>query len=127
MAAAFEGVSELRRRRRKNVSHAGEAQYLREQGADVVIGYFEPHKRADTIEKRRSGNGSPEKSGIPGTAFEEMDTEAILLDRQPVSCREFAHTNVPVPRDASDGKKYWRCSKRASMSDDDEPPALKPE
>jgi two-component system sensor histidine kinase KdpD len=74
-----------------------EAQSLREQGVDVVIGYFEPHKRADTIAKTKGLETVPRrKVEYRGTAFEEMDTEAILL-RSPAVCLvdEFAHTNVP--------------------------------
>ena len=74
-----------------------EAQYLREQGVDVVIGYFEPHKRADTISKTEGLETVPRrKVEYRETAFEEMDTEAILL-RSPAVCLvdEFAHTNVP--------------------------------
>jgi two-component system sensor histidine kinase KdpD len=74
-----------------------EAQYLREQGVEVVIGYFEPHKRADTIAQTEGLETVPRrKVEYRGTAFEEMDTEAILL-RSPAVCLvdEFAHTNVP--------------------------------
>ena len=74
-----------------------EAQYLLEQGVDVVIGYFEPHKRADTIAKTEGLETVPRrKVEYRGTAFEEMDTEAILL-RSPAVCLvdEFAHTNIP--------------------------------
>lgn len=74
-----------------------EAQYLHEQRVDVVIGYFEPHKRADTISKTEGLETVPRrKVEYRGTAFEEMDTEAILL-RSPAVCLvdEFAHTNVP--------------------------------
>ena len=28
-----------------------EAQHLKQQGKDIVVGYFEPHKRKDTIAK----------------------------------------------------------------------------
>jgi two-component system sensor histidine kinase KdpD len=74
-----------------------EAQYLHEEGVDVVIGYFEPHKRADTIAKTEGLETVPRRNvEYRGTAFEEMDTEAILL-RSPAVCLvdEFAHTNVP--------------------------------
>jgi two-component system, OmpR family, sensor histidine kinase KdpD len=82
-----------------------EAQYLREQGVDVVIGYFEPHKRADTIAQTKGLEAIPRrKMEYRGTAFEEMDTEAILL-RSPAVCLvdEFAHTNVP----GSARRKRW--------------------
>jgi two-component system, OmpR family, sensor histidine kinase KdpD len=82
-----------------------EAQHLREQGVDVVVGYFEPHKRADTIAKTAGLEFVPRrKVEYRGTTFEEMDTEAILL-RSPAVCLvdEFAHTNVP----GSSRSKRW--------------------
>jgi len=74
-----------------------EARHLHDQRVDVVIGYFEPHKRADTIAKTEGLETVPRrKVEYRGTSFEEMDTEAILL-RSPAVCLvdEFAHTNVP--------------------------------
>jgi two-component system sensor histidine kinase KdpD len=74
-----------------------EAQELRAQGIDVVIGYFEPHGRADTIAKTEGLEIIPRrKIDYRGTQFEEMDTPAIL-DRKPAVCLvdEFPHTNVP--------------------------------
>lgn len=74
-----------------------EAQHLREQGVDVVVGYFEPHKRKDTIAKTEGLEFVPRrKVEYRGASFEEMDTDAILL-RSPAVCLvdEFAHTNVP--------------------------------
>jgi two-component system, OmpR family, sensor histidine kinase KdpD len=82
-----------------------EAQELRKRGVDVVIGYFEPHGRKDTIEKTERLEFVPRKRmDYRGTAFEEMDTEAILR-RAPAVCvvDEFAHTNVP----GSDRPKRW--------------------
>src|SRR5246127_3560535 len=74
-----------------------EAQELRKQGADIVIGYFEPHGRKDTIEKTEGLEIVPRrKIEYRGCAFDEMDTEAILR-RFPKICAvdEFPHTNVP--------------------------------
>ena len=74
-----------------------EAQHLRQQGVDVVIGYFEPHMRKDTIGKTEGLEIVPRrKVEYRGTSFEDMDTEAILL-RSPAVCLvdEFAHSNVP--------------------------------
>jgi two-component system sensor histidine kinase KdpD len=74
-----------------------EAQELKAKGADVVIGYFEPHGRAETIAKTDGLEIVPRR-GIEyrGAVFEEMDTDAILK-RKPQICLvdEFAHTNVP--------------------------------
>jgi two-component system sensor histidine kinase KdpD len=74
-----------------------EAQRRRAAGVDIVIGYFEPHGRKDTIEKTEGLEIIPRRIlSYRGTAFEEMDTEAILA-RRPQVCAvdEFAHSNVP--------------------------------
>jgi two-component system sensor histidine kinase KdpD len=74
-----------------------EAHALKSQGLDIVIGYFEPHGRKDTIAKTEGLEIVPRKTIIyRGSTFEEMDTEAILA-RCPQICAvdEFAHTNIP--------------------------------
>ena len=74
-----------------------EAQLLKKQGVDVVIGYFEPHGRKDTIAKTEGIETVPRRViEHRGTRFEEMDTPAIIR-RRPAVCvvDEFAHTNVP--------------------------------
>jgi two-component system sensor histidine kinase KdpD len=82
-----------------------DAQTLRAQGTDVVIGYFEPHDRQATIEKTKGLETIPRaKIKYRESVFEEMDTNAIL-DRRPQLCLvdEFAHTNVP----GSCRRKRW--------------------
>jgi two-component system, OmpR family, sensor histidine kinase KdpD len=82
-----------------------EAQSLKADGVDVVVGYFEPHARKDTIAKTEGLELTPRrKIEYRGTAFEEMDTEAILA-RKPQVCAvdEFPHTNVP----GSERAKRW--------------------
>ncbi len=74
-----------------------EAQELKKHGADIVIGYFEPHGRKDTIEKTEDLEIIPRRRiEYRGCAFDEMDTDAILR-RAPQICAvdEFPHTNVP--------------------------------
>ena len=74
-----------------------EAQALKKQGVDVVIGYFEPHGRKDTIAKTEGLEIVPRRIvEHRGTRFEEMDTTAIVR-RHPAVCLvdEFAHANVP--------------------------------
>jgi two-component system, OmpR family, sensor histidine kinase KdpD len=74
-----------------------EAQAAKRQGIDVVIGYFEPHARKDTIAKTEGLEIIPRrKFDYRGSLFEEMDTDAILR-RHPELCvvDEFPHTNVP--------------------------------
>lgn len=74
-----------------------EAQQLKLNGVDVVIGYFEPHGRKDTIARTEGLEIIPRRLvEHRGTQFEEMDTPAIIA-RHPAVCvvDEFAHTNVP--------------------------------
>ena len=77
-----------------------EAQRLREQGRDIVVGYFEPHGRQETIAKL-SGLEVVPRRRIPyrDRPFEEMDVDAILA-RRPDTCvvDELAHTYVPGSR-----------------------------
>lgn len=74
-----------------------EGQTLRTEGRDVVIGYFEPHGRQDTIAKTEGLETVPRRAvEHREKTFEEMDTDAIL-SRRPEVCLvdEFPHTNVP--------------------------------
>ena len=74
-----------------------EAQQLREQARDLVVGYFEPHGREETIAKLAGLEVVPRRL-VPyrGCDFEEMDADAILA-RRPEICvvDELPHTNVP--------------------------------
>ena len=82
-----------------------EAQALRGAGADIVIGYFEPHGRQDTIAKTAGLETVPRQNvQYRDALFEEMDTGAILA-RHPQICvvDEFPHTNVP----GSERAKRW--------------------
>lgn len=82
-----------------------EAQNLKAKGVDIVIGYFEPHGRKDTIAKMEGLETIPRKKvEYRGTVFDEMDTDAILA-RGPKVCAvdEFPHSNVP----GSDRAKRW--------------------
>lgn len=74
-----------------------EAQALRAKGVDIVIGYFEPHGRKDTIAKTEGLEMIPRKKvEYRGSVFEEMDTEAIIARHPRVAViDEFPHTNVP--------------------------------
>src|SRR5579863_9482181 len=82
-----------------------EAQHLKRQGKDIVIGYFEPHGRKDTIAKTVGLETIPtRKINYRDVAFQEMDTDAIIR-RHPAICvvDELAHTNVP----GSERAKRW--------------------
>ena len=74
-----------------------ETQRLKREGHDIVVGYFEPHGRQDTIAKIEGLELIPRRHlSYRGVEFEEMDTAAILA-RKPELCAvdEFPHTNVP--------------------------------
>lgn len=74
-----------------------EAHGMKHHGQDVVIGYFEPHGRKDTISRAEGLETVPRRRiDYRGSVFEEMDTDAILA-RKPQVCvvDEFPHTNVP--------------------------------
>ena len=63
-----------------------EAQKLKRQGADVVIGYFEPHSRQATIDMTQGLETIPRHRLLyRGSQFEEMDMAAILR-RRPQVC-----------------------------------------
>jgi two-component system sensor histidine kinase KdpD len=82
-----------------------EAQDLKASGVDLVVGYFEPHGRKETIAKTEGLETVPRKNvQYRDSLFEEMDTDAILA-RHPRVCvvDEFPHTNVP----GSERDKRW--------------------
>ena len=82
-----------------------EAQDLKASGSDIVIGYFEPHARKETIAKTEGLEIVPRRRiQYRDSIFEEMDTEAILA-KHPQVCvvDEFPHTNVP----GSERSKRW--------------------
>lgn len=74
-----------------------EAQDLRKEGIDVVIGLVETHNRPETAAMIGDLETIPLKE-IPykGTVFQDLDVEAILA-RNPdvVVIDELAHTNIP--------------------------------
>jgi len=74
-----------------------EAQELKLQGVDVVIGYFEPHGRAETIAQTAGLELVPRRVyDHRGSRFEDMDTVAVITRHPQVAVvDEFAHTNVP--------------------------------
>ena len=82
-----------------------EAQQLKRAGKDIVVGYFEPHARKDTIAKAAGLEHIPRRMIVyKGAEFPEMDTAAILA-RHPAICvvDELAHSNVP----GSERSKRW--------------------
>ncbi len=76
------------------------AQQLHLKGVDVVVGYVETHKRAETELLLEGLEIIPrQRVEYRGTWMEEMDTDAILARRpEIVLVDELAHTNVPGVR-----------------------------
>lgn len=77
-----------------------EAHNLKAKGIDVVIGYVEPHARAETAALAEGleavGTRVVEHKGI---ALKELDVDAVLARRpQVVLVDELAHTNAPGSR-----------------------------
>ncbi len=83
-----------------------EAQALKQQGRDIVIGWFEPHGRKETIARTQGLELIPRRViEHRGAVFEEMDTEAVIRRHPEIAVvDEFAHTNVP----GSERPKRWQ-------------------
>ncbi|HEY0515552.1 MAG TPA: histidine kinase [Solirubrobacteraceae bacterium] len=68
-----------------------------DNGRDTVIGYIEPHGRADTLAQAEGLEVIPRRAvTYRGTRLEEMDTPAVIA-RAPELCLidELAHTDAP--------------------------------
>lgn len=83
-----------------------EAQALKREGRDVVIGYFEPHGRKETIAQTEGLEFVPRRAyEYRGGVFEEMDTAAVIARHPAVAAvDEFAHTNAP----GAERPKRWQ-------------------
>lgn len=79
-----------------------EAQSLAAEGHDVVIGYLEPHDRADTIAASESLEQVPRQTVSFGEAtMQEMDTDAVIARAPELALvDELAHTNAPGSKHA---------------------------
>ena len=77
-----------------------------ERGADVVVGFAEPHSRPQTAALLDGLEVIPRKK-LPyrGGVFEEMDLDAVLARKPQIALvDELAHTNVPGSRN----EKRWQ-------------------
>lgn len=76
------------------------AQRAAREGVDLVIGYLEPHGRADTVAKAGGLPILPRRAlDYRGTSLEELDLDAVLARRPAIAVvDEFPHTNVPGSR-----------------------------
>lgn len=82
-----------------------EAHDLRRRGVDVVVGFVEPHKRAETEAQIGNLEVVPRnKIEYRGVTLEEMDVDGVIARRPQVAIvDELAHTNVPGARN---GKRW---------------------
>ncbi len=84
----------------KTYSMIEDAHALRRDGVDVVVGFVEPHGRAETQAMLGDLEIIPRRRiEYRGVVLEEMDVDAILA-RKPQMCvvDELAHTNAPGTR-----------------------------
>jgi two-component system sensor histidine kinase KdpD len=74
-----------------------EADLLKRQGVDILIGFVEPHGRAETEALIGDIERVPmRRIDYRGVTLEEMDVEAVIARRPQVAIvDELAHTNVP--------------------------------
>ncbi len=89
----------------KTFQMLADAHEAKRRGADLVVGYFEPHQRQDTLALAEGLEVIPRRPMVyRDRTFEEMHTDAVLR-RKPQLCLvdEFAHTNVS----GAEREKRW--------------------
>src|ERR1700733_2280060 len=81
----------------KSYQMLSDAHELKRQGLDVVIGFIEPHGRADTLARIGDLEQVPLHAiEYRGVTLREMDVEAVKARRPQVAVvDELAHTNAP--------------------------------
>ena len=89
----------------KTYAMLGEGHRRAERGTDVVVGFVETHGRTHTAEMVERLELLPRRTlEYRGTAFDEMDVDAVLARHPAVALvDELAHTNVPGCRN---GKRW---------------------
>ena len=82
-----------------------DARDLAQQGGDVVVAYFEPHERPDTIAQVQGLEAVPHRKIVyRDRVFEEMDADTVLRRKPQIALvDELAHTNIP----GSERAKRW--------------------
>ena len=81
----------------KTFQMLADAHAAAQRGVDIVVAYFEPHARPDTIGQAHGLEMVPHRRiEYRGKTFEEMHTEAVLLRRPSIALvDELAHNNIP--------------------------------
>src|SRR5882757_11042322 len=89
----------------KTLQMLEDARAAAQRSVDVVVAYFEPHARPDTIAQVEGLEVVPHRKLVyRGRTFEEMDTDAVLPRRPRIALvDELAHTNIP----GSQRAKRW--------------------
>ena len=89
----------------KTYSMLVEGNRLKRRGADVVIGYVEPHERPETSAQIGEHEiVAPRLTSYHGIALKEMDVDAVIARKPTVALvDELAHTNAP---DSKNRKRY---------------------
>lgn len=77
-----------------------DAHALKQQGLDIVIGFIEPHGRAETESLIGNLERVPlSRTEYRGVTLEEMDVEAVIARKPQIAVvDELAHTNAPGSR-----------------------------
>ena len=77
-----------------------EAHALAKRGVDIVLGFIEPHGRAETAELVDGLEVVPRRAlDYRGVTIEELDVDAVLARKPTIAVvDELAHTNVPGSR-----------------------------
>jgi two-component system sensor histidine kinase KdpD len=90
----------------KTVRMLDDAHTMRRAGVDVIVGFVEPHGRADTLARVGDLEVIPRRRvAYRDVAIEEMDLAAILARRPDiVVVDELPHTNAP----GSKNEKRWQ-------------------
>src|SRR5262249_6315302 len=80
----------------KTFQMLADAHAAAERGEDVVLAYFEPYARPDTIAQAQALEAVPyKKIEYRGKLFDEMDTDAVLRRNPKIALvDELAHTNI---------------------------------